>query len=159
MYWPITLSVSLGGLVLCWAVLSGRWHAVSGADDSFDRVIRPQMIRMARTSDPILPGEPEYLDLKASVARHAFVFAVSAVVLRFTTPGFLESAVTLLNLLYAGFACWRYSVRKKALPGMIARVETKEQALIRVTLVRDSFVAVVYAVVTAASLYVLLSLK
>ena len=171
MYWTITLAVSLGGLLLLWAILSAKWNRVSGANDPVCRTLNTQLINSVRAAEPWLPGDPGYLDLKFSVLRHAFVFAVSAVILRFVGYGFWETVITFVNLLYAWLPISRYRYRKKLLSETAARNrrDLREhpedadgfRAILRLheNLIRDSFVVVPYGVICCVALVILMLLK
>lgn len=158
MYWSITLLVSLGGAALCWSILSSRWRIVSGAGDPVLRVIAPQLIQSARTMHPVLPGQPEYLDLKFSLLRHALAFFVSAGLLWLWDSRFWETVLLWANLLYAGLTAWAYSNRKQELQEIALESTERIQLVIPTRLVRDSFIVVAYSVIAAASLYLLLYL-
>lgn len=160
MYWTITLLISLGGLIVCWNVLSSRWRIVngSGSYDPVRRKLNPMLIQAARTFHPILPGDPGYLDLKFSLLRHALAFFVSAGLLRLLDSRFWETALLWVNLMYAILTCWVYSKRKQELQEIALESTEREQLVIPTELVRDSFVVVAYSVIAAASLYLLLYL-
>lgn len=171
MYWIITLSVSIGGLLLLWTILSAKWNKVACVNDPFDRHFRPQLIHSSRTFEPWLPGDVGYLDLKFSVLRHAFVFVVSAVILRFVGYGFWEYIITFVNLLYALIPVNRYRDRKRMLTHAAAENRRRlqdnpdeaegfgEMLKLHEELVRDSFVVVPYAIICWASLYLLMLYK
>ena len=160
MYWTITLLISLGGLVVCWSILSARWQTVSGSRsyDPVRRAMYPRLIQLARTFHPILPGHPGYMDLKFSLLRHALAFFVSAGLLRLLGSRFWETALLGANLLYAGLTVWVYLQRKQELQEIALESTEREQLTVPTRLVRDSFVVVAYSVIAAASLYLLLYL-
>ena len=171
MYWIITLSVSIGGLLLLWTILTAKWSRVTCAHDSIDHRFQLSLIHTTRTLQPWLPGDPGYLDLKFSVLRHAFVFGVSAVILRFVGYGFWESVVAWANLLYALIPANRYRSRKRML-GLTAAENRRDlqehpedaegfREVLRLheALIRDSFVVVPYGFICWASLYLLMLYK
>lgn len=171
MYWIITLSVSIGGLLLLWTILTAKWSRVTCAHDSIDHRFQLSLIHTTRTLQPWLPGDPGYLDLKFSVLRHAFVFGVSAVILRFVGYGFWESAITFVNLLYVWLPISRYRYRKKMTEALAAENRRahrdnpeeaegfREILKLHNALIRDSFVVIPYAIVCWLSLYLLMLYK
>ena len=171
MYWIITLSVSIGGSLLLWAILSAKWNRVAHTNDPVGRTLYSQLISSVRAMEYWLPGDPGYLDLKFSVLRHAFVFGVSAVILRFVGYGFWESVIAWANLLYALIPANRYRSRKRML-GLTAAENRRDlrehpedaegfREVLRLheALIRDSFVVVPYGFICWASLYLLMLYK
>lgn len=158
MYWTIALFVSLGGLAVCWSVLSSRWRIVIGNGDPVLKYLNPQLVRMVRTLHPILPGDPDYLDLKFSLLRHALVFLISAGLIWLLDSRFWEWGILCGNVLYALLRCRVHSARKLELQEIALESSAREELIIPSLLVRDAFVVVVYSVIAATSLFLLLYL-
>lgn len=147
MYWAITVLWTIVGLVSFWVILSNKWNKI-------DRLIQ-LALQTARIYHPI-PGDENYLDLKFSILRHSFFFALSSVLIYFIKSDFWLTVILIICFLYHGcMTVIRYRNRKKELES------TSSMATIEVIKVpiNDSFVIVVHAITCLVFTYVLYAVR
>lgn len=150
MYWVIALSWFIGGTVVFWSVLSSKWNRI---DPLFRR-----FLQTSRIFHPI-PGDPGYLDLKFSVLRHSIVFVISSIVIYFVKIDFVLTVVLFLNILYCLLSVSRYRIRKKDVAETAARPDGQATAEIISIPVKDSFCAVVHALISAVLIWILYAIR
>jgi hypothetical protein len=147
MYWAITVLWTILGLVSCWVILSNKWNKI-------DRLTQ-LALQTARIYHPI-PGDENYLDLKFSVLRHSFFFALSSVLIYFIKSDFWLTVILIICLLYHGYmTVKRYRYRKKELESA-SSMATKEVIKIPIN---DSFVVIVHAIACLVFTYVLYGVR
>lgn len=149
MYWIIALSFSLIGTIIAWIILTCLWN-------KYD----PIMIRTLPTLriGTNMPGEYNYLDLKFSLLRHAFMFLVTAAIIFW-----VDSRIIIKIFLYGyGFyttsAIMRYLNRKKILKefsssGETSLAETLEKPF------KDSRVVVLYSICALIVVFILYGIR
>lgn len=150
MYWIIALLWFFLGTIAFWVVLGSRWNKI---DPIFQSVLQT-----SRIFHPV-PGEPGYLDLKFSVLRHSIVFLASSAIIFWVKANFILSILLFINVLYCMMSISRYQFRKKDVAEAAMRPNGQATATIIAIPVRDSFCAVVHAVVCVILLYVLYAIR
>lgn len=155
MYWFVVFFTSVILAAVFWVILTRKWDKT--AQKSENIYWYADMIRMARTFDPDLPGFDGYMDQKFSLLRHSLIFLISSVALYFLHSGFLENCILVVNVLYAHLSISRYRYRMREC--VQAKPIEGPAKQLRTALVKDSFTTVIYSVICAFSLFVLLYLR
>ena len=155
MYWFVTFFTSVILAVVFWVTLTRKWDKTAQKDGNI--YWYADMIKMARTFDPDLPGFDSYMDQKFSLLRHSVIFLISSLVLYFLHGGFLENCILVGNVLYAYLSISRYRYRMRECVNAKSIEGPAKQ--LRMALVKDSFITVIYSVVCSLSLFVLLYLR
>lgn len=152
MYWIIALSWTIVGFVVFWLHLSQRWQKI----DALSRLT----VRTLGVFHPV-PADAElgYLPLQFSIARHAFVFLVSSVVIYFVKADIVLTIVLLVNLLYCWSPISRYRYRKKDIAETASKPNGQATAQMLSIFVKDSFCTIIHSVGCIIILYVLYAIR
>ena len=146
-YWIIVLSFTFVGTAIAWKTLTHLWN-------KYDPITL-RALPMLRAGHS-MPGDPNYLDLKFSLARHAFMFLVTATIMYW-----VQSPLIRIIFLLGGYAFYtatlisRYQYRKDIINNLAASEESKALAEMLTKPFKDSKVVVVYSVCAELVLFVL----
>lgn len=150
LYWTIALSFAFIGTAIAWKSLTYLWN-------NYDRLSAMAVTRFATFHG--FPGHPNYMDLKFSLARHAFVFLVTSAIFYWA-----KSTVTLDIFYYLSFfynisLIFRYFHRKKTIKDLSASGEHESLVGFLIKPLKDSKVVIVYSICSELVLGVLLVLR
>lgn len=147
LYWIITLSFTFVGTAIAWIMLSHLWK-------QFDFITIRVLPQLSKWNN--MPGDPNYMDLKFSLARHAFMFLVTATIMYW-----IQSPLIRIIFLLGGYAFYtatlisRYQYRKDIINNLAASEESKALAEMLTKPFKDSKVVVIYSVCAELVLFVL----
>lgn len=153
MFWIISLSVSiLGALVSCY-LLSRQWHNIIGSNDPIVTRINLMTFDMVSVMHPEFPHFAGFWDLKWSVIRHAVVFFILAILIRFVPVRFIRVILYTMYALYT-WAVWeRYAHRKKQLAELKKESSSPDLWKFCCKLVKPCKIVFVYSCICAVSLF------
>ena len=151
MYWVITAFVSVPLLIAFFLHLSKRWRLLVG--ESPESRLNLMVVNSIRQLEPAFPGTENYSDLKFSLIRHAFVFALSSAILFSTRNIFAVVVIGVSNMAYAHLTYSRYKYRNALLKDMAPYEE--EIHKYSSAMVEDSRSCVTYAFICVIALYLL----
>lgn len=146
-YWMISFSWAVLGTAVFWCVLSSKWKKIDP--------LYASCIHSYRILEPIIPGDPGYLDIKFTLVRHGFTFLVSSFIIYFVKVKFILSIILIMNGLYALSTISRYNYRRRYLQEEAKNPDNESSISIISIPVKDSLCAVVYSVLCVVILYIL----
>ena len=155
-YWAIVIAVSVVGFAFCWAILTSKWRKISGAKNGFEK-IQTMIVHMSKVLYG-MPGDQGYMDLKFSLLRHAFIFAVFSVVIYFAGKSWISVVLLVLSLIYSYIPYLRYRSRIDLVNELIEEDGKTEVAKQCRQATKDSLVVVFYSFAAMLSLFVLYNL-
>lgn len=149
-YWIITLVFTFVGTTIAWKILSHLWN-------KYD-IITIRVLPDLRAGY-YMPGDQNYLDLKFSLARHAFMFAVTAAIMFWIKSRFV------LNIFFYGYNFYtasvisRYLRRKNILKELSTSAEEKALAEILTKPFKDSRVVLIYSICASVLVCILYAIR
>ena len=149
-YWIIALSFTFVGTAIAWKTLTHLWNKY----DTFTMQALPTS--RAGTN---MPGEVSYLDLKFSLARHAFMFLVTAGIFFWVQSPIMIKIFLYGYAFYTATAILRYLNRKATIKDLSASEETKGLAEWYTKPFKDSRVVVIYSICAELALFVLYAIR
>ena len=146
MYWIITSAFAFAGTIAAWKILTYLWN-------KYDPII-VRSLPMLRAGHH-MPGEYKYMDLKFSLARHAFMFLVTAAIMFW-----VESSI-IINIFFYGYGFYtasvivRYIQRKDILKALSNEAESAALVEILTKPFKDSRVVLIYSICAEVVIFVL----
>lgn len=149
-YWGVTLGFLLVGTTTAWMTLTHLWNK----HDRFVVAVLSQL----RMGHP-LPGDNNYLDLKFSLTRHAFMFIVSAAVMYWVRSRFISNVCYWGYGLYTVSVVLRYLNRKDYIKNLATSAEARELVDLLTKPLKDSRVVLIYSVCASIITIILYAIR
>lgn len=149
MYWTITLLYLFVGTISAWKYLTWLWNKY----DPFTLRALPTL--RAFGTGHYFPGDYNYMDLKFSLARHAFMFMVTAAIMFWVKSSVIINIFTWGYSLYTCSAVTRYLNRRNLLNEVAKRENEKALAETLMKPLKDSKVVVTYSICANIVMWIL----